>query len=204
MCLSSGHQGEDCIITRKCGHEGCDRSHHRLLHGAPRIYPLKTAVGAYAQPSNSHFAGAVSKRNTSGTLLPVVPVRLEFRGRAVNTFAFLDQGSELTRVSSNLAKELFLDGLVTSMIVETVNGRAQQEFRKLPSFTFASRDGRSKFELDDTYVIEFLQIAIKTKAPELVRDHRVHPLVQVSTFSFVIVFITTLMPTQIRIDQRLH
>ena len=60
------------------------------------------------------------------------------------------------------------------MTVETIDGRAQQEFHKLPSFTIASRDGRSKFELVDMYAVERLQIAIKTKAPELVRHQWPH------------------------------
>ena len=58
-CLAPGHRGSDCSVARKCGKEGCERLHHQLLHGAPRIFPSKLAAsGGSNQATTSHFAGA--------------------------------------------------------------------------------------------------------------------------------------------------
>ncbi|XP_065182634.1 uncharacterized protein LOC135813469 [Sycon ciliatum] len=32
-CLGTGHRGDKCPRTRTCGVDGCQRNHHRLLHG---------------------------------------------------------------------------------------------------------------------------------------------------------------------------
>ena len=103
-------------------------------------------------------------------MLPIVPVCLEANGRSIRTFAFLDQGSELTLVRADIAKDLLIDGPATTMTVDTINGRAQQEFRKLPPLTIASRDGRSRFELHEAYATDNLKIAAKVKAPQQLQD----------------------------------
>jgi len=38
-CLTAGHIAKNCTVTKKCGIDGCMRSHHQKLHEAPRVNP---------------------------------------------------------------------------------------------------------------------------------------------------------------------
>jgi hypothetical protein len=130
QCLARGHLGRDCSSSKKCGVEDCQHSHHRLLHGTPRIF-IKL-------PSNSSTEGAASKipkKNDKGAgestgstycytcaihekdknwsvLLPVVPITIWSDQQRFDTFGLLDTGSEITLILNHTADTIGLEGEV--------------------------------------------------------------------------------------------
>ena len=162
-CLDVGHRGNECTRQQACGAGGCKKLHHPLLHDAPRIFPSNRSsnISNPNVPVSSHFAGATLI--ASAVLLPIVPVKLEANGRQIETFAFLDQGSEVTLLQSDIARQLKLDGPAITTEVHTVNGGAKQTLVKLPSITVSSQDNSTEFEIQGAFAIENLRIANKLK-----------------------------------------
>ena len=180
-CLRAGHVGRDCNRDRKCGKDGCPKTHYPLMHEAPRLYPKKSTPPARAAPSEDSqqsrepadaFNGAIGKGNGQRVLLPIVPVALEANGCSVRTYAFLDQGSEVTLVRADIAKALYLPAL--SLSVETVNGRAHQNLTKLPPVTIASRDGAVKIVMKDALAIDNLRLNLKTREAQVIKTQWHH------------------------------
>ena len=121
--------------------EDCQHSHHRLLHGAPRIF-IKL-------PSNSSTEGAASKipkKNDSGAggsagstycytcairekdknwsvLLAVVPITIWSGQQRFDTFGLLDTGSEITLILNHTADILGLEGEVEMIRLGTFHGK---------------------------------------------------------------------------------
>ena len=84
-CLNTGHVSRDC---RKKTALHCKSLHHRLLHGAPRIYPKKddsapvnvSVISSQADPivpyeEPTSFVGVTRPAKTI-TLLPIVPIKV--------------------------------------------------------------------------------------------------------------------------------
>ena len=164
-CLNVGHRGNECTREKACGAGGCKKLHHPLLHDAPRLFPAKRSTSDSADNSHefsSHFTGATLAATV--TLLPIVPITLKANGRRVETFAFLDQGSEVTLLKADVAKALRLDGPAFNTSVQTVNGSATQKLVKLPELTATSRDNSASFRLHGAYSIENLIIANKSRS----------------------------------------
>ena len=55
-CLAVGHIGKNCGRLKKCGHDGCNKLHHPLLHGAPRLYPERDIRTASDHPKDQDDA----------------------------------------------------------------------------------------------------------------------------------------------------
>ena len=191
MCLTPGHSSKYCPDRKRCGEGGCNLFHHPLIHGAPRIFnvpsqPAQAPVRPtqapstvqsnpaasvqppqqMATPSTSSFAGAINRRKGSYTMLPIVPVVLEANGKSISTYAFLDQGSEMTLLREDLANMLHLNGPAISITVDTVNGPLSQSLFKLPKFSVSSKDRSSLFEVSEAFSIANLKISVKTFDPE--------------------------------------
>ena len=104
-CLEKGHRGTDCKSAEKCGADGCKASHHRILHGAPRLFPRK---GKSESQTSSTCLKTVTQQ--SELLFSVVPVILEANGRSVETWAILDKTSDSTFIDKKLSTQLNLRG----------------------------------------------------------------------------------------------
>ncbi|XP_055615090.1 uncharacterized protein LOC129761395 [Toxorhynchites rutilus septentrionalis] len=109
-CLGK-HGRRPCKLQSTCGVESCRMRHHPLLHAA--LYKQdKTAR------EESKLAGAatenIEKVNAhhnpkQSVLFKFLPVRLFWKERSVETFAFLDDRSNVTLVEDWVAKRLGID-----------------------------------------------------------------------------------------------
>ncbi|XP_065174407.1 uncharacterized protein LOC135804458 [Sycon ciliatum] len=69
-CLGRGHSGRECQMSRTCGIDGCQKSHHRLLHdprresasdnGAGRPKPQAAKPTAEPKPATTKSSGPVT------------------------------------------------------------------------------------------------------------------------------------------------
>lgn len=104
-CLG-GHYGS-CRHQKVCGVNGCSFKHHPLLHSEKRQQGSSTSQ---KEPQSSVQSCNVHQSHTSDTLFRIVPVVLHSVNKKIHTYAFLDDGSELTLMEEDLLNQLEIDG----------------------------------------------------------------------------------------------
>jgi hypothetical protein len=136
-CLGrASHRLSECRTARTCNLNGCNRSHHRMLHQnyvnsqSQRNMPNSNQTNynyrqpeaqsnqrrdARAQQSSSQSQSNVTGANfnvvsKSGSSFMILPVIIYANNKSVLTYAFLDYGSEFTLMEASLAREMNLSG----------------------------------------------------------------------------------------------
>ena len=118
-----------CRSNSRCGISGCKVRHHSLLHsaGSSSNKPdVSQRTGSSPNISNSASAGSryfaqsarqsqsaenhVHRNSQRSHLFRIVPVTAYGNGKCIETFAFLDEGSNLTLVEEGLIKDLGVVG----------------------------------------------------------------------------------------------
>lgn len=100
--------GRFCAESKSCGMDGCTFKHHSLLHDKKKhsnqevtekkIIPIAKSV------NNSH--STFNRR----VLFRIIPVALHAGDRTILSFAYLDDGSDLTMANKNLIVRLGIKG----------------------------------------------------------------------------------------------
>lgn len=133
-----------------CGVQGCQKRHHRLLHYVPEPEkPLAT----------TNATVTVHQQSVSSTLFKILPVTLYGKSGAVDTYAFLDDGSSATLLEKAIADELGVDGKALSLCMQWTSGID----KKVPSTQIAklsiSEPGSQRmFQLSEIYTVENLKL----------------------------------------------
>jgi len=67
-CLGSTHNGSTCSRSRPCGLDGCNRVHHRLLHGTNNSHPGSrgTLHSSTSTPNQTSLRTNQTRQSTSG------------------------------------------------------------------------------------------------------------------------------------------
>ncbi|XP_036146380.1 uncharacterized protein LOC118646806 [Monomorium pharaonis] len=150
-CLSSRHAAPDCNSKYSC--RSCAQRHHSMLHSDADSSSDSNAVAARkAQPSTSSAAaGEVHSMLASTTsslksqiLLATAWVRIRtVSGRSVTVRALVDQGSEATFISENLAQLLRAKRIRMSVAISAVGGIDVGTVRHATSILISPRDSDS-------------------------------------------------------------
>ncbi|XP_055605881.1 uncharacterized protein LOC129754048 [Uranotaenia lowii] len=115
-CLSS-HGRRACRSGISCDVVGCNYRHHPLLHN-----PKESKI------QMTHFADHHTHRaEDSPTLFRIVPVTVYGASTSVETYAFLDEGSDLTLVEVSLAQQLGLQGSVEPLCLRWTGNTTRTE-----------------------------------------------------------------------------
>ncbi|XP_062714841.1 uncharacterized protein LOC134291299 [Aedes albopictus] len=121
--------------TKECGQNGCTFKHHALLHNdQQRAQQITTVVASpnpnsgSSEPETSQGHGCNTHRTkTSAVLFRYLPVVLRSRNKTVQTYAFFDEGSELSLLDDGLAKLLELDGEISPLCLRWTGGKERNE-----------------------------------------------------------------------------
>ena len=152
-CLRQGHVSKKCRSSEKCGIEGCSFRHHTLLHGAPRLFPKSPSKSKSDAAEEPTFSGTtLVQEEHCSTLLAVVPVIVQNGEKEVETYAFLDSGSEGSLILASIAKKLGLDGPSQLTTIGTFHGQDPKLNVKKVKFTVYSRDKSAKFQVSSLAV----------------------------------------------------
>ena len=186
-CLKYGHLSRRCRARAKC--KECNATHPTLLHrereqqdnqDSPRLDTPKTTDQGNSCSTNmsSGMDRARSQMGAGAGLctMAVIPVRVRSptTHTTVETYAFLDPGSNVTFCTENLAQQLGVTGKATTMELHTM-GQSQK-------FTTHRISGLEVCGLDNGSTVELPLVYTKPKMP-VTRD---------------------LMPTQEDIDRYEH
>ena len=158
-CLKPNHIARRCRGLGACLLSDCGERHHTLLHppsfsGTPmgfgesgRTQTTSDQVNTNSSEANEESAtgsphhieaGGDRTANSNGTRisLRIVPVRVSAKnGREVETYAFLDDGSDETLCLQCLVEELDVEGSPTAFALTTINTEGTQRLGEEVSLT---------------------------------------------------------------------
>ncbi|XP_052562663.1 uncharacterized protein LOC120431010 [Culex pipiens pallens] len=108
-----------CRTSSSCDVSGCSENHHALLHpGPPNATPEKTLQTTVV---------SIHQHPESPTMFRIVPVVLHGKSTRFETFAFLDEGSELTLMDAEIADALGLQGESRPLCLKWTSGVTRDE-----------------------------------------------------------------------------
>ena len=188
-CLDSDHLWAACKSDEKCGQDGCEKTHHRLMHGAPSLFPPRDGASGPRHrgkgrtgkaPSSTEGVKAsvdiptsrlasfatVSTVQPKLVLLPIVPVIISANGHSVSTFALLDPGSEVTMLCESVKKKLNLTGPTEKAVIGTWHANDPAFKTTRVAFSVSSADEGTSFAVAGGYTVPSLNL---TKRP-IARD----------------------------------
>ena len=177
-CLVPGHTANSCPKPRFCRVTGCTGNHSSFLHprsvgqivspSATNLTSTKVKLQTQDGPPevlNGYVKGRSEEASNSQskisvvTGLAVVPVKVEVPGRdgTVQTYAFLDSGSNTSFCSEDLAKQLGLSGQRTTLSLTTM----EKEHSKTESLVVSLE----VLDLEEENVVELPIVFTRTKLP---------------------------------------
>ena len=137
-CLQSNkHIAAKCPVKQNCTWDGCGKRHHRLLHGAGKVFPRhKLPISAGAPESsagNQVNVARASIHESEGTvLLQVLPVTIHGPSGSKTVNALMDMGSEVSLIDTELANGLGLEmGPAEPLLLSTVNEMKTHQSHKV-------------------------------------------------------------------------
>ena len=149
-CFNVGHMAKGCMLRSGCYVEGCNMKHMTVLHppSPPSTSsPSQAAHHSAVDPSGSdnfrsdiiaaqnHVIGAgehdLKSHSANQVRLRIVPVRVRGKppDRVVETYALLDNGSDVTLCDRKLVEQLELEGKPRNFLLDNSRNEGQSEKR---------------------------------------------------------------------------
>ncbi|XP_058817784.1 uncharacterized protein LOC131681093 [Topomyia yanbarensis] len=151
-CLNQ-HGRSRCRLTTKCGIDGCDLKHNRLLH---------TKCESGTTPTSSAENHSHRERGFK-TLFRVVPVTLQGKNGSVNTFAFLDDGSSLTLVEQSIVDQLGESGPSGELFLTWTGDVSRCEVNsQTVSFNISGASTGTTFQIPRARTVSKLKLPVQT------------------------------------------
>lgn len=129
-CLGSSHRAQSCKRTKKCEENGCQKTHHKLLHteqlnvNATEYHPKNQPTSSLHTTSQSDQE-AYNVTQSGYVALRTIPVNIKYQDREITITALLDDGSTKSFINEDVAAELGLTGEKEQVIVNVINGRTE-------------------------------------------------------------------------------
>lgn len=145
------------VLSAAKGLNGCSYKHHPLLHTEKR--EQNPSSGHVAQPSDRDNAQScnVHQLQTSDTLFRIIPVTLHGKNKQIATFAFLDDGSELTLMEDDLIDQLEMHSTTRPLCLKWTGNTRRYEDRSRCVDLEISGAGKpsEKFPLSEVFFFFF-------------------------------------------------
>ncbi|XP_065079713.1 uncharacterized protein LOC135702590 [Ochlerotatus camptorhynchus] len=143
-----------------CGTDGCQEHHHRFLHPGN---PLDGENFRRSATTTSKGVVTVHQHQHQRILFRIIPVSLHANGKTVNTFAFLDGGSDSTLLENSIAKELGVTGPVFPLCMQWTNGvkRTEEDSRRV-QVEISGSNSNKRFSLTGVHTVSSLDLPHQT------------------------------------------
>lgn len=157
-CLRTRKKSHSCS-PRKCGVNGCERFHHRLLHHQLKAEERKEDPGE--ERVNSAWTPKVS-------FLKIAPIHISGPAGEVDTYALLDDGSTVTLIDADLADQIGAKGIEDPLHISTYDGTTDiVEKSNRISFNIRTRNSKEKIS---ARTVENLQLAAQRIPEASIKD----------------------------------
>lgn len=172
-CFQYGHISLGCLSKSACQKEGCTRRHHTLLHPPRQQVPNSTAGSeantAQATPATQATQASQAASPESGqsnntlvggekVCLRIVPVKVHGQGssKELQTYALLDNGSDVSLCDKGLAAQLGVQGDERKFYLTTQETRDSPKIGQEISLTVEALDGSDKLEIKRLWTVDKL------------------------------------------------
>ena len=173
-CLATGHLASKCKKNFKCRVASCNRSHHTLLHNSSvgktvdRKRESSRATGDSFQDqleisgqsedrAFSCCSGIKSLDSEGRVCFKIVPVRIRGSKCDMDTYAFLDSGSDVTLCLESLVDKLGIPHKSASYEIQTISGTKHVSGKEV-SLTLDSVDCKNRFKLDKVLTTDAIPV----------------------------------------------
>ena len=152
-CMGAMHNASGCRRTQVCGKDGCRGRHHKMLH-ADKIN---------GEVSRAHKSGSCSATaaTTGLVYMGTIPIRVKGPLGEIEAVAFLDNGSDITLVRSDILTRLGIDSQPSSLTINTVISSSMILSQKC-KLELSSVNGDAIVRVDEAYAVKSLPIRVFT------------------------------------------
>jgi hypothetical protein len=184
-CLVVGHQVNSCPRSSFCRIENCESKHSTYLH--PKSNDRSEIQQREAQPTASLPQGNMGMSNhtarngyinikqskndqkrkrNQATALAIVPVKVRAKGNGetIDTYAFLDSGSNTTFCTDRLMKRLNLKGEKTILSLTTMERERSESTRSIVSLEILDLSETNLVELPMVFTSPSLPVTTENMA----------------------------------------
>ncbi|XP_055589014.1 uncharacterized protein LOC129741312 [Uranotaenia lowii] len=165
------HGRRTCRNPNRCGVNGCEARHNPLLHSTR----TESLSGSTPNGSSTSVVHHIHESLHLSLLFRIIPVTLYNGDNSISTFAFVDEGSSLTMVETELADQLGLKGHYKPLCLKwTANvTRTESESRRVD--VEISGPGQSKrFVMSSVGTIQALELPIQSLPIEALKQRFKH------------------------------
>ena len=176
-CFTVGHMTKGCVLRSGCYVEGCNMKHMTVLHPPSPPSPSQAAHHYAVNPSGSdnfrsdiiaaqnHVIGAgehdLKSHSTNKVRLKIVPVRVRGKlpDKVVETYALLDNGSDVTLCDRKLVEQLELEGKPRNFFLTTQEMKDSPKKGLEVQLSIESIHGDSSLEVPKAWTVDHLNIS---------------------------------------------
>lgn len=175
-----------CKSKQKCNIGDCQKVHNPLLHNSEEkvIRNDSKGIDNKNKAANVNCSHHSSSRNAD--IFRIVPVKLYHNERSVHTFAYLDDGSNITTMEEELANELDLkSSLNENLCVKWSFGKISKTelvSRRVSVQISGVQDNAAVYDLHNVRTISDLALPHQTISSEWLRSHKHFEGIPFSTY----------------------
>ena len=170
-CFKTGHVSSGCRHRATC--EECGRRHHTLLHGVKmrssssnpqsdaKLQDTQQASSENPPVAESASSNLINVAHSSATepasvitncrIIQVILFHKDNPEKAVKVYALLDDASDTTFVTTQVQRELSIEGVGTSLDLSTMLGRERITVERIDGLVVQRLDKRTEVELPKAY-----------------------------------------------------
>ena len=150
-----------CNSKWVCCREGCKRKHHTLLHAEtqPKEESSKAPGANQESATSPQKAECNSVGSSRGVCLRVLPVKIWNEGKAVTTWALLDEGSDISLCEEGIAEELGLQGNKKKFTLTTVNSAEVETQGMEVSLSVEGAQGGQTIQMPKVWTVKKLPVS---------------------------------------------
>lgn len=190
-CLVPGHFAKSCSKESFCRVTGCDvrTKHSSFLHpksdrlsaniatgtrgssgsGAARQADDQEALNGFVKGKGEDLGLHNNRNKESAITLAILPVKVKAKGcgQAIQTYAFLDNGSNASFCSEELAKRLNLSGKKTTLSLTTMEKENSKTNCQVVSLEVLDLDEENLVELPVVFTRPSLPVTTESAASQM-------------------------------------
>lgn len=150
-CLNT-HGRRICRNATQCAVEGCQYRHHPLLH-SNRPNSVSERQGVSTVQNHTH------RQLQQALLFRIIPVVVSGPQATIETFAFLDDGSDLSLIESSLVEQLGIDGCKKPLCLKWTGNvtRIETESKRV-RVTISGAKSQHQYSLNDIRTVQELTL----------------------------------------------